>query len=382
MDFVIVGIVIGAGLVGVGALLRDLGPRLRPRLARPDRDEVKPDALALAWAECCHAIGMAVTALGFLLVVATAVLFFGNVSAGAGWLVVGAASALALVGSAASTVHIGRRYQRGEFDGRLSPAPRAESLEPANLIIEDRLIPLGSADPLEQTNPEASSHVAVQDAFAQAVGSVAATEPAGTGEPPFAEAEGSFFAELDPLVEARLHEADLEPFASVAGVETAEPAVVERPAALGLDRKTPDDLEPQASSDWGSVEPVPHPVETGRPPAGHEGAPPSFGKSPQPVVLSSLDSPLIDPDDELPAWDDPPIERVPAPVVYTPVSGAAFESALLADLRPATAPESADGPFQSRLLNELTTADGEAGGRDVLVAESPAVDSSRGARQG
>ena len=141
-------------------------------------------------------------------------------------------------------------------------------------------------------------------------------------------------------------------------------------------------VEPEPKPDLS----LPYPAETWQPPD-REWVEPYVPAQASMPVLSGFEPPLIDPDDDLPAWGGPPVERLPEPVPYAPPappsSGDTFQSSLLADLKPETAQgEELAGPFKSRLLNELTSARNEAepGGNDVLIAETPAVDPDRGAR--
>jgi hypothetical protein len=128
------------------------------------------------------------------------------------------------------------------------------------------------------------------------------------------------------------------------------------------------------------------PVETWHPPQ-RKLQPPESIPAAQVTVLSEFEPPLIGPDDDLPAWGGPPaLERItPLPRQGIPQPGGprVFESSLLADLVPESAPgDEVSGPFQSRLLNELTADrdQPEPDRNDVLIAETPAVDPGRGAR--
>lgn len=394
MDFVIVGIVIGAVLVGAGALLRDLGPRLRPRLARPTPDDLKPDALALAWTRFCHSIGMVVTALGFVLVLATVTGFIGNVNDGLGWSIVGIGSALALAGSMVSVVLISRHYQRGGFDPQSRAETPAEvawelySPEPANLIVADQTIPLSSQDVFAFTDSEptpAATTMTPSDAPEPSapVDRIPPDEPVPDDEIASVRDDSASLPDPD------------ESLAEPNGVVGPEVDERERVVAGESQRDIPilngpEQLLPVAFAETGDVpmreasESNPS-LERHWQPLGEPITDPELIARPDPMTaLASFDPPLIDLNEELPAWDAPPVERVTFPLPYEPVSevGGAFESSLLADLGQDASPESAGGPFQSRLLNDLTASGGDpaAAGQDVLIAESPA-DSGRGARQ-
>jgi hypothetical protein len=92
------------------------------------------------------------------------------------------------------------------------------------------------------------------------------------------------------------------------------------------------------------------------------------------------EAPLIEPDEELPAWNAPP-RAIPEPEPYVPQAPretprpeptSGFESSLFADLDAPTGDEAeVAGPFQSRLLNELTRSEDETveGAADVLLDE-------------
>ena len=393
VDFVIVGIVIGAVLVGAGALLRDLGPRLRPRIERADSREIELEALAHAWTRFCQSLGMAVTTLGFLIVVATVIGFFMNVSGGTGWAIVGVMTLLAIAGTVASVVKMGEHYRNGGFDPRVQDAlasppfePAIYRTEPAALISADMTIPLEPIDPFAVPDPalnDEASTVAVEptpelvdeSTVSMPVASeVAASEDHVTTttvaetELALDSAAGEEFVELEETrTEAEAEVIALEPEA----VDLPEP----RLSAI-LDPE-PDYISGAAFEP--PVESLQPPVRTWQP---HEHIP-----SDRVPVLSEFEPPLIDPDDDLPAWGGPPaVERItPVPIQRTPQAGGTrvFESSLLADLAPESAPsDELSGPFQSRLLNELTAdrEKPEPDGNDVLIAEVPAVDPGRGAR--
>ena len=116
MDFVVVGIFIGAIIVGAGAVVRDVGPRRRPFLSRRVRRNLEPDLVAKAWRRYCQAVGSLILTMGMIVVLATVVAMVASVSDGTGWIVVGVASVVAIALSAIGTFVISGHYQRGGFD--------------------------------------------------------------------------------------------------------------------------------------------------------------------------------------------------------------------------------------------------------------------------
>jgi hypothetical protein len=392
VDFVIVGIVIGAVLVAAGALLRDLGPRLRPKITRLDAQSIEPDKLARAWSRYCQLLGMTVTTLGFLLVVATVVGFFLDVSSGAGWTIVGVMTVLAVAGTVASVVRINNHYRTGGFDPRERVVVAAPSFEPprydaelSTLIVADEVVPLAPDDPFASPEPapvEQAAVVAVKSTteadFQPNAEAPVSTDSADAGDRSTSKdrepAPGYESAGVVDVGEIEAPPREAEPLPVAPELEfpdVPEPHVAEVP---GLDVGAAKEIafeehvEPwqPTEPDWQSSDRLP--------PA-------------QVPVLSGFEPPLIDPDEDLPAWGAPPaVERItPLPVLppVPPEGSRVFESSLLADLQPESSPaEELAGPFQSRLLNELTARqdESEPDGNDVLIAEAPVADSNRGAR--
>jgi hypothetical protein len=357
VDFVVVGIVIGAIIVGIGAVVRDLGPRRRPFVDRRIRREISPEAKAKAWRRFCQSLGTLVLTMGMIVILATVVAMVLSLSDSTGWMMVGASSALALVASGIGALIIPGHYQRGGFDPVIKQVAIRPAKVPPPVVVHDVEVPLSdlpgdSIDDLFSIDEPSS---AAEPAPVPVDEMPPATEPAVISEatalpdPAIAEPEES--VEILP----RGPEAEPEPPAS------AEPQA-ERRSARRVTFSRPNAPRPEPEQAQPPARPVREP----------EAAPPPY------------EAPLIDPDEDLPAWNAQP-KAIPQPPPYVPPARVersqpdpetGFQSSLLADLG-ATDGEERDvaGPFQSRLLNELTRnerrpePEPEGGGADVLIDE-------------
>jgi hypothetical protein len=375
VDFVVVGIFIGAIIVGVGAVVRDFGPRRRPFLTRRVRRNLEPELIAKAWRRYCQAVGSLILTMGMVVVLATVVAMVFDLSDSTGWMMVGIAAALAVVISLVGTLVISSNYQRGGFDPVFKPIqPKAVKAPPA-VIEHDVEVPL-SALPGD----------AVDDLFA--------AEPTVDVSEPVALISESAISGNGVSDEASPAAQPVEPIAYV------EPGAFDEPLELFLpepERAQP--YEPLARSGEPGARPsrlVPHRFQTSRngqvePSAAEPVESPTQERAPverSPAPRRQPEAPLIAPDEELPAWNAAP-RAIPEPEPYVPParreapppatretprsdSTSGFESSLFADLDAPTGDESeVTGPFQSRLLNELTSSNEEPveGAADVLLDE-------------
>ena len=392
MDFVVVGIFVGAIIVGAGAAVRDILPRQRPRLTRRDRKPVEPESVTKAWRRFCQSAGVLMITMGLIVILCTVIAIVLSLSDRTGWILVGASSALAGAVLAVSAFMIPNHYRRGGFDPVFrtvelrapSPAisldverrlgsPRLDS--PDDLFTEAVQVPatniVVNAEPLVASKENDSVDVAdesgIKPPVVAAHGDVDPTElewPTAAlrppeSEPPIPDRPPAFAAGLNPVLE----EAPLS--------EEAKSARVMRPID---DTPTP-----------GQPLPTPAPVARDLKTA-------QFLMPVDPV----LEAPLIDPDEELPAWNaaqrstPPPTPYIPpgSHDAADPESAAGFASSLFADLE-APADDAAEdvnstGPFRSRLLNELTGDSTESSEpvADVLLEEFslPSQDDPPGGR--
>jgi hypothetical protein len=391
VDFVVVGIFVGAIIVGAGAAVRDILPRQRPRLTRRDRKPVEPETIAKAWRRFCQSAGVLMITMGLIVILCTVVAIVLSLSDRTGWILVGASSGLAAAVIGVSAFMIPNHYRRGGFDPVLrtvelrapSPAvtrngerrlgsPRLESSD--DLFTDAIQIPVtssvGNAEPLVPDTENES----VDIAEAPEIGPPIVTAPAADSR----EAEPPSIPSHSPESESEIpdrrpaFDARREPVLEQAPLpEEARPARVMRPID---DPPAPGPTPPQPA-------PVSFELESAR-----------LLMPVDPI----LEAPLIDPDEELPAWNAAPRSTSP-PTPYIPPSNqdaadpesaAGFASSLFADLETpvddAAAEANGTGPFRSRLLNELTGDSTESSGAvaDVLLEEFslPSQDNPPGGR--
>jgi hypothetical protein len=205
VDFVVVGIFVGAIIVGAGAAVRDILPRQRPRLTRRDRKPVEPETIAKAWRRFCQSAGVLMITMGLIVILCTVVAIVLSLSDRTGWILVGASSALAAAVIGVSAFMIPNHYRRGGFDPVLrtvelrAPSPTvtrngerrlgSPRLESSDDLFTDAIqIPatntIGNAEPLV---PEAENE-SVDIAEAPEIGPPTVTAPAAVdsreAEPP------------------------------------------------------------------------------------------------------------------------------------------------------------------------------------------------------
>jgi len=384
VDFVIAGILLGALAVAIGETIRIVGPRRSPAERRSLRRGADPTNATPAWLRTCQALGMLLTTAGAALLLVTMILTLANASDRVGWIGVGLFAAIGIPGCLLASWLILNRYRSGGFDliwiepaQQAAPADAFESdfydVEPASwtppiataiaAAIKPESTPLQSAPSAElfEEPMEANAPVAL-DAAAT---SVVSAEPAVVG---------------DDVPEVSVPEVPMR-------TEEKTAAIVETPA--------PEPVVPvEVSVRQRISQQVPRQVETPAPPvewtAPQIAAAEPARRTPLPEFATpNFDLPLIDLDDELPAWNapaaaaPPPKHSRPAQVVIeqteleipTIEDPGGFQSSLLADIAPiadATTP-GADGKFASRLLNELTADDRRDPGQrtDVVLDVRP-----------
>jgi hypothetical protein len=372
VDFVVVGIFIGAIIVGAGAVVRDLGPRRRPFLTRRVRRNLEPQLVAKAWRRYCQAVGSLILTMGMVVVLATVVAIVFDLSDSTGWIMVAVSTALAIVVSLLGTLIISGNYQRGGFDPVFKPIkPKAVKAPPA-VVEHDVEVPL-SALPGDSVDDLFSADLAVPEAVIEASEPAALiTEPAISGD---GTSDDVSLAEqfAAPIVEAAptAINGPVEPDVSEPEYgRPNEPAVRSGEPGARPPRLVPRRFQTARN---GQVErSTPEPVERTIP----ERAPVERTPAPR----RQPEAPLLEPDEDLPAWNAPP-RAIPEPEPYVPPPpreaprpepASGFESSLFADLdAPIGDKSEVAGPFQSRLLNELTSSDDEPveGAADVLLDE-------------
>jgi len=180
VDFVVVGIFIGAIIVGAGAVVRDVGPRRRPFLSRRVRRNLEPDLVAKAWRRYCQAVGSLILTMGMIVVLATVVAMVASVSDGTGSIVVGVASVVAIALSAIGTFVISGHYQRGGFDPVFKQIKPKPTKAPPAVVVHDVEVPL-SALPGDSVDDLFAADLGVPDI------DTAASEPVVAAESGFPE---------------------------------------------------------------------------------------------------------------------------------------------------------------------------------------------------
>jgi hypothetical protein len=305
VDFVVAGILIGAFLVGIGLAVRDLGARRRPRIARNDPREIKPETLARAWRRFCQSAGTLVMTLGLLILLGTVLAMVIGAGDRTGMIVVAALSGISLAVIVFAALTMPNHYRQGRFD----PAVRQRRLAPRPVIEQDVSYPISQPAP-------------------------------ATAADPFEIERAADSARPRVTVE---HVVDVIPVEAEAA--PTEPSLLSAEPAEQLEALWP--AEPAESR-----------------------------------LLDTRDAAKLD--EELPAWGAPRTEpegdfapeTATAPKRRQRQAPGGFESALFEDL---PAPDSDDpgtidnGPFRSRLLNELAgeEAGADSGQSDVLLNEFP-----------
>ena len=350
VDFVVVGIFVGAIIVGAGAAVRDLAPRRQPRISRPDADSIKPETLIRAWRRFCQSAGLVMITMGTIIVFATVVGIVFSLSDRTGWLLVGGSAALAAVVIGISAIIVPNHYRRGGFDPIVRTRPVANAPVFRRAVIErDIEYSLGRTPASAADDP-----FAVEPSTAVPIPRPVVTSAPDTNQAPVIAASGNVISDVPPAVIA---EEDIESAGTALTIE--RPWVEPAPADDRFRSRSFPEPEPASGPVDSYDEPIASVPELFRRPV--EQAPASTDAVGP--TLTGFEDPLIDPEDELPSWDAPPPRtrqptRYVAPQEPSTAPGAAsagFESSLFADLdAQADAGGDVSGPFQSNLLNELT----------------------------
>ncbi|MBA3336897.1 MAG: hypothetical protein H0T49_04990 [Chloroflexia bacterium] len=136
MDFVVVGLGLGALAVLVGLALRDFGPRFRrfPLHPRVSRSQVRD---AISWGRACRAGGLVLALAGGGLSLLTLVALFSRASDRSGGLIVACSGVVALCGIAAWAYVFRRRMTLLEMALGDSPNALNESLVPNGTWLDE-----------------------------------------------------------------------------------------------------------------------------------------------------------------------------------------------------------------------------------------------------
>jgi hypothetical protein len=403
VDFVVVGIFVGAIIVGAGAAVRDILPRQRPRLTRHSNSPIEPEALRRAWRRFCQSAGMLIMTTGLVIVFFTVLAIVLSLSDRTGWILVGVSTAVAFAVLSVSAFVIPNHYRRGGFDpvyrsiARHEPpavtqemerrlgAPRLESADD----LFAHFIPLPDTEspkpavpvdkPLISTEIDVSD-VAGDPAIGETHRGYLKDRDAAMQAPPRTEADAPPADSQRPAAAGEPGLTDPAPFPAAHGTREMTSAPAQEPPQRDERRLTRELIEESPALDeQPDTSPLPR----------VDNEPAEFAA----MALPVLEPPLIDPDEELPAWNAPPVPTPPPPRYVppnasdetTPDPDTGFESSLFANLdTPAASVTDGAGPFQSRLLNELTLDEAEPGEdkADVLLNEFslPAQDQPTGTR--
>lgn len=400
MDFVIAGIVLGSLAVVAGELFRIVGPKRPPAERRSLRRGADPANTPRAWAGACQSIGLLAATAGALLLLVTLLLMLLGASDTVGWLAVGLIGGVGTVVVLAGTWSILNHYRTGGFDPILvaeRPAPPVESVNHDGLFDDDLdVVPAGlSQSAWVEVH---SQHIEPAEVVAQSP-PPAATD-VGAGPEPEAVRISEPVSPPVPEVVAPIEsvpepDALAEPMAVPEEVPVAvvppDPAprqpVAARPEA-------PYEQWPSAPPTGGSAAPrsksepaeIDVPVIRERPRPATQAPPPEFARP-------NFEFPLIDLDEELPAWNASP-QQMPSPVSPPPSTGArpierpvaqtigdgdelevpdppqsGFKSSLFADIGTEATQNQEGRHFSSSLLNELTADMGAPKAMDDIVLD-------------
>ena len=136
MDFVVVGLGLGALAVLVGLALRDFGPRFKRFLLHPgvSRSQVRA---AISWGRACRAGGLVIVLAGGGLCLLTIVALFGRASDRSGGLIVACSGVVALCGIVAWAYVFRRHMTLLEMAPGDSPNALNESLVPSGTWLDE-----------------------------------------------------------------------------------------------------------------------------------------------------------------------------------------------------------------------------------------------------
>jgi hypothetical protein len=436
VDFVVAGILLGSLAVVVGELVRVIGPKRSAAERKSLRRAADPANTARAWKSACHAIGLLIATAGAFLLLLTLLMTLFGVSDSVGWIGVALIGAVATGAALIGSWSILNHYRSGGFDPVL--VTERQQTAPA--------IPLAS---VSQSRDELFDDM--DAAIAAGMVESAWIEIKDRDEEPTANDVDASIAEDsgDGL------EAAAAPFAPPAPA-TWQPTTEPRPASPAVVKDPEPDPEPVPNARQsamqmqsaptplqeveGTEEPVtaqsrtPVATQSSAPiqpigPPGQPAAPvvqpreqpnvqstaaPAKRTEPQPTqpvertgapdfATPNFEYPLIDLEEELPAWNAIPLRQPPASVpspasaarpIATPPPSApgnesqviapeqdagGFKSSLLADVGTDAGQKQSGRHFSSSLLNELTADLGPPRPADDIVLDEfslPADDSA------
>jgi hypothetical protein len=404
VDFVIAGILLGSLAVVAGELFRIFGPRRTPAERKSLRRGADPAHTPRAWTSACHAIGLLATTAGAFLLLVTMLLTLIGVSDSIGWIGVGVVGLVGTIVTLAGSWSILNHYRTGGFDPVLQserPVIAAKRQRAQSQAVRDELFDDGEGAVEIVRSAPATAWTEVTEA-PPAVGE---HQDQAAGLFPDAPVEAGDTEEIeDP---APIEVVDTSEDEDLAGPDP-EPVPEPRPVAAPIQPKAriveePVRREPTPSprDDWRSrapeppvqqqvqrlaADPAPEPSQSGVPPVAQPSVPD--------YATPNFELPLIDLDDELPAWNAAPAEPTPPVQRSGPRSGArpierptgqvvdadseleipdpspgGFKSSLFADIAPDAEQHGSGRHFSSKLLNELTSDLGPPKPADDIVLD-------------
>lgn len=388
MDFVVAGILLGALGVIAGEAYRIVATRREPASRRSQRRPGDSRLVRAGWKRCGQAIGLLLTTSGAFLLLVTLVATLLGVSDSAGWLIVGVLGIGGILVDAIGGWSVMNRYRVGGFDpvirGFAVAGDTAEYRQEFDELFDDRSVP--------ETNP--APVVAPRDdptpaPVPEPVAADPKLAPANTQAGQRTQSSRGVRMDTSPSAEA------IE-VRSNTGVEATEDSPIDSSdpdidGSISADVPilTPDrknDASPESESDHQAVSGSGWPAS---PSVGvdesealassqePEPARPPNVKSPRAApdfAAPNFEFPLLDLDEELPAWNAAPKPARSGPVSSPSLSASSegpggFSSSLLAGIDPAAEGEAPSGRFSSRLLNELTGSSSSGEARTDIVLE-------------
>ncbi len=394
MDFVVAGILLGSLAVVVGELIRLLGPKRTPADRKSLRRAADPANTPRAWKNACHAIGLLIATAGAFLLLMTLLMTLIGVSDSVGWIgvaLIGAIGAgVALVGSWSILNH----YRSGGFDPVLiveqAPAATLKVAQPVSQPSEAELF--DDIDAAVAAGMVESAWIEVED---RDVEDAVSDSPRIEDEQSESEQPSSMAVTPANGLEPALVTSASEP------VPTQQVALPERPqepepVLAPVAPPTRDSTIEQVSKPAAAQAPNPVPVSPNPPIQRRPTSPASTPQEPlaAPDFASpNFEFPLIDLEEDLPAWNATPTRPAPTPVsiprsaarpiappdpamaepdnapVQSEPSQGGFKSSLLADVGTDARKKQTGRHFSSSLLNELTSDLGPPRPADDIVLD-------------